>query len=157
MIRDETEITHSAIEARNTVLPAFPVQRYLNPPADTVFPLEYAFHLLGDVRAKHVLDLGCGTGEEVVTLARRGAHVVGIDVSPDLIALAQERIHRERVQAELKVGSAYQTELLDGSVDVIFCMSLIHQLNIPMAVAEMRRTLSLVLRQGTTFTFFGWI
>ena len=83
MIRDEAEIPHSAIEARNTVLSAFQVQRYLNPPADTVFPLEYAFHLLGDIEAKQVLDLGCGTGEEIVTLARRGAHVIGIDISPD--------------------------------------------------------------------------
>jgi len=141
MIRDEAEIARSAMEAHKIVLSPVQVWRYLHAPANTAFPLEYAFHLLGDIQDKHVLDLGCGTGEEIPALTWCGAHVTGIDISPDLIAFAQERIHRERVQAELKVGSAHQTELPDGSVDVIFCMSLIHLLDIPLAVSEMHRIL----------------
>src|SRR5215831_18366988 len=135
------KIARRALEARKTVLSPVQVWRYIHAPANTAFPLEYAFHLLGDIQDKHVLDLGCGTGEEIPALTWCGAHVTGIDISPDLIAFAQERIQRERVQAELKVGSAYQTELPDGSVDVIFCMSLIHHLDIPLAVSEMRRIL----------------
>jgi len=42
------------------------------------------------------------------------------------------------------VGSAYDTELPDSSVEVIFCMSLIHHLDLPRARAEMLR----VLRPG---------
>jgi|SRR5215472_3189620 len=93
-IRDEAEIARSAIEARKIVLSPAEVWRYLNPSANTAFPLEYAFYLLGKIDDKHVLDLGCGTGEEIPALAWCGAHVTGIDISPDLIALAQERIHR---------------------------------------------------------------
>jgi SAM-dependent methyltransferase len=63
-------------------------------------------------------------------------------MSSELIALARERMRQQNIEADLRVGSAYQTELPDGSVDVIFCMSLIHHLHIPMAVAEMRRILS---------------
>ena len=43
--------------------------------------LNEAYDLLGDVRGKAVLDLGCGTGENLVPLARRGAHVTGIDTN----------------------------------------------------------------------------
>jgi len=141
MIRDEAEILRSANEARKIILSPAEVKRYLNPPADTAFPLEYAFHLLGDIRGKQVLDLGCGTGEKTVTLVKRGARVIGIDISPDLICLARERMRRQCIEADLRVGSAYQTELLDGSADVIFCMSLIHHLDISTAMAEMGRLL----------------
>ena len=47
MIREEAEIARSTIEARKTVLSPAQVWRYLNPPANTAFPLEYAFHFGG--------------------------------------------------------------------------------------------------------------
>lgn len=50
-----------------------------------------AHEAMGDVAGKRVLDLGCGGGESSFELAASGAEVVGVDVSTDLIALAQER------------------------------------------------------------------
>jgi magnesium-protoporphyrin O-methyltransferase len=44
-----------------------------------------------DLTGRRVLDAGCGTGALAFEAARRGADVVGIDVSPQLIALADER------------------------------------------------------------------
>jgi hypothetical protein len=66
-LRDQAEIERSSVEARNTVLkPVNPeqVERYLAPLSTTPFELEYAFHLLGDVNGKVVLDLGCGFGRQ---------------------------------------------------------------------------------------------
>ena len=65
------------------------VARYLNPPADTPFPLEYAYHLLGDVRGKQVMDFGCGTGDNTLLLARRGAQVQAVDISPEMLRVAE--------------------------------------------------------------------
>src|SRR4051812_13356251 len=48
-----------------------------------------------DLTGKRVLDAGCGTGALAVEAARRGAHVVAIDLSPKLIALAAERAPRD--------------------------------------------------------------
>jgi SAM-dependent methyltransferase len=42
-------------------------------------------------RGDRVLDLGCGTGEDALTLAARGVRVVGIDASPERIARAREK------------------------------------------------------------------
>jgi 2-polyprenyl-3-methyl-5-hydroxy-6-metoxy-1,4-benzoquinol methylase len=89
--REQNEIERSAAEARNSVLRPVEIDRYLSPPLDTAYPLEYAYNLLGDVRGKTVLDFGCGSGENVIPLVRRGAHVIGIDISPDLIDLAKRR------------------------------------------------------------------
>src|SRR5579859_6650988 len=45
-----------------------------------------------DLHSARVLDAGCGTGALSVEAARRGAHVVAIDLSPTLIGLARERL-----------------------------------------------------------------
>src|SRR5271165_2507201 len=47
--------------------------------------------LPGDLCGARVLDAGCGTGALAVELARRGADVLGIDVSPSLVELARSR------------------------------------------------------------------
>lgn len=44
-----------------------------------------------DLTGARILDAGCGTGSFAVEAARRGAHVVAIDVAPTLIALAGDR------------------------------------------------------------------
>ncbi len=51
--------------------------------------------LPGDLRGCRILDAGCGTGLFAVEAARRGAHVMAVDLSPTLIALAQERAPKD--------------------------------------------------------------
>ena len=143
--RDRAEIERSAEEARKIVFTGIDraqIDRYLNPPRDTPFALEYAFHLLGDIRGKTVLDFGCGTGENIVPLVERAARVTGMDISPDLIALAGKRLSDASLEARLKVGSVYDTGLPDESVDVIFCIALIHHLDIARVAKEMFRILA---------------
>lgn len=141
--RDQAEVKRSAEEARQGVLRRAEVERYLDPPHDTAYPLEYAFHLLGDVRGKTVLDIGCGTGQNTVVLVRRGAHVIAMDISPELVALAERRLRiAGRDEVALKVGSAYDTGIPSQSVDVIFCIYLIHHLDIVEVRKEMRRILA---------------
>ena len=139
--RDQNEIDRSASEASKLVIKPVNLARYLNPSADTAFPLEYAFYLLGDAQGKTVLDMGCGSGDSLIALLQRGAKVIGIDISPDLIAIAQSRVQGAGLVANLTVGSAYETALPDASVDVVFCMSLIHHLDIPKVREEMWRIL----------------
>jgi len=42
-------------------------------------------------RPRTVVDLGCGTGAIALPLAREGMRVVGIDLSPDMIAVARRK------------------------------------------------------------------
>jgi SAM-dependent methyltransferase len=163
--RNQAEIERSASEARKFVLKSLEraqIDRYLNPPADTPYGLEYAFHLLGDVRDKFVLDLGCGKGENIIPLLERGARVIGIDISPDLIAITQKLLSDAKVEASLMVGSAYETGLPDESVDAIFCMALIHHLDIKLVRDEMWRVLRkggvIILREPIRFSKgYAWL
>jgi len=48
--------------------------------------------LLPEVAGKRVLDAGCGPGAYAEWLAEQGAEVVGFDVSPRMVQLAEERL-----------------------------------------------------------------
>lgn len=101
----------------------------------------------GQVEGLEVLDLGCGNGYLSRELATRGARVTGVDLSPEMIRLAQER------EAESALGVQY--ELLDaltiaerfeaGRFDLVTaCMSLQDMPDISGVVAAA----SQVLRPG---------
>jgi len=157
--RNHAEIERSASEATRIVregLGTPEIDRYMNPPGNTTSALEYAFHLLGDVRRKSVLDLGCGTGENIFPLVHRGARVIGMDISPDLIAIAQKRLGDANLDASVTVGDAYNTGLPSESIDVVFCSALIHHLDIKLARDEMYRILRnsgvVVLREPVRFS-----
>jgi len=70
---------------------------------------------LGDVDSLPVLDLGCGNGMSSRTLARRGARVTGVDLSPSLVARAQERERHEPLGITYLVADAASLPLFpDG-------------------------------------------
>jgi ubiquinone/menaquinone biosynthesis C-methylase UbiE len=146
---ESVEVERSASEAsrretENLLLPQKTIERYLNPPADTPYQLEFAYHLLGDVKGKTVLDYGCGAGENSVLIAAHGAErVIGIDISPELVELGQQRLalHGFGEAAELRVGSAHELPLEDESVDVVFGMAILHHLDLQLASAEVFRVL----------------
>ena len=119
------------------------IERYQNPPADTFYSLEYAYHLLGDVSGKTVLDYGCGLGDNSVLVAKHGAKVIGVDISPELIELAEKRLvqHNLSDSADFRVGSAHELPLENESVDVVFGMAILHHLDLKLASDEVFRVL----------------
>ncbi len=80
-----------------------------------------------DLHGIRVLDAGCGTGALAVEAAQRGAHVVAIDLSPTLVALARERLPRmvDGGHIDFRVGDMLDPAL--GRFDYVVAMdSLIH-------------------------------
>ena len=79
-----------------------------------------------DLRGERVLDAGCGTGALATELARRGAHVVGVDLSPTMIGLARDRAASDVAGVlDFRVGDMLDPAL--GTFDHVVAMdSLIH-------------------------------
>ena len=153
---ERAEIVRSAVEARNTPESRLKADernlaRYLSPPADTVFPLEYSFAAIGDVRGRTVLDFGCGSGENSLVLARRGARVVGVDLSESLLRLARRRLEVNGVAegARFVAGSAHDLPLAARSVDLVLGIAILHHLDLDATSREIYR----VLRPGGRAVF----
>jgi SAM-dependent methyltransferase len=145
---ERAEIARSSVEAGLTADAALrmaPKQlaRYERPPADTAYPLEYSYHLLGDVTGKRIVDFGCGSGANSLLLAGRGAHVWSVDISEDLIRLGLRRmgVNGRARGAQFIVGSAHDLPFPDGSVDIVFGIAILHHLDLALVSKEVHRVL----------------
>ncbi len=90
-----------------------------------------------------VLEYGCGAGSLAFELARNGAHVVGIDLSPVAIERASERGRAEGLEAQLefRVMNAEQLDFPDENFDLVCGSGILHHLDLARSYAELARVL----------------
>lgn len=72
------------------------------------------------------LDLGCGTGTNVITLAQHGWQVTGVDFVPRAIAQARRKIEHAGIRAELRVGDVTRLDGLTGPFDLALDIGCFH-------------------------------
>jgi len=94
-----------------------------------------------------VLELGCGTGSFTRELARSGADVVAIDVSPDLLEIARANCSLPNVQYQIQ--NAYALSYSEGVFDSVIGSSVLHHLEVEKALRNVYR----VLKPGGTIYF----
>src|SRR3989442_3882126 len=58
----------------------------------SIYPWLYEVAEFRKHRGHSVLEVGCGTGCDLLQFAKHGAHAFGIDVTPDHIRLARQRL-----------------------------------------------------------------
>lgn len=116
----------------------------------TVGRLERLYH---DIVARlgpgdRVLDVGCGTGSLALLMARKGCQVTGIDVSPAMLAQAQERLRVAGLADDvdlLDMGAAdLDTAFADDSYDAVVSTLVFSELSgdeISYALAQCHRIL----------------
>jgi len=75
--------------------------------------------VIGNVKGKIVLDLGCGNGKYSIILAKRGANVIAIDKSKHQIEIAKKRNSHHKIKYSV-VDGANLSEIKNESIDVIF-------------------------------------
>jgi SAM-dependent methyltransferase len=80
---------------------------------------ESEVEVLGDVAGLDVLDLGCGVAYFSAWLARRGARVVGLDVTPAQLATARRMQADTELSFRLVEASAEDVPLADASFDLV--------------------------------------
>ncbi|HSG45164.1 MAG TPA: class I SAM-dependent methyltransferase [Anaerolineales bacterium] len=72
------------------------------------------------------IDLGCGTGTNVVTLAQAGWQVTGVDFVPKAIRIAKHKIKKENIYAQLKVGDVTKLQDIHGPFDLALDIGCFH-------------------------------
>lgn len=99
-----------------------------------------------------ILDAGCGSGRNMVELARYGT-ISGIEVSPDSV-----RVARERGAGEVREGSITSMPFEDASFDLAVCLDVIEHLEDDRAaLSELRRVVAVGGALIVTVPAYPWL
>ena len=101
------------------------------------------FKLLGNVENNEILDLGCGQGYFSRLLEKQGAIVTGIDLSEDLIKIANQRNQEQDLRIKYFVSNAADLKVLENNkFDIIVSnMAFMDIENIEKTIEECSRVL----------------
>jgi len=108
--------------------------------------LRHVLERMGSIRGLRVLELGCGTGNYTVVLARRGAQVVALDLAPSALEITRRRARLNDVAEQIRVVRMPAEVLAfpTASFDWVVGLGLLHHAEPAALAAEVQR----VLRPG---------
>jgi 2-polyprenyl-3-methyl-5-hydroxy-6-metoxy-1,4-benzoquinol methylase len=140
------------VAARLQPLDPRTVARYYEP-THPWFSKEFRFQLLGNLRGKQVLDVGCGEGSNSVLMAKYGACVTGVDISPGFIDVCKQRARLDGVgsRTEFLCSPLETVSLPTESFDIIWGDGILHHV-----IPELDTVLHLLMRwakPGALFVF----
>ncbi len=131
---------------------------YRRPPWDTgISPPELLAFLQG-WSTKHpapgrALDLGCGTGTNVITLAKHGWRVTGVDFARLAIQAARRKARQAGVQVDLQVGDVTDLRQVSGPFDLVLDLGCFHSLS-PQGREKYIRNLERLLAPAGTYLVY---
>ena len=92
-----------------------------------------------------VLEIGIGLGTDFLRFARAGATATGIDLTPTAVALVEQRLAQEHLDATVCVADAEDLPFASNAFDVVYSWGVLHHTpNTARAIDEAHR----VLRPG---------
>lgn len=101
----------------------------------SIIPYYLRYGRVIDTRDKWILDAGCGSGFKLLALAltNPGAHIVGVDISPKSIELAQQRLEYHGIENPAQFHCLPIEELpnLGQTFDYINCDDVLYLLSDP--------------------------
>jgi ubiquinone/menaquinone biosynthesis C-methylase UbiE len=84
---------------------------------------ECAFNLFKIKKGMKVLDIGCGTGNFSLKLAKKGCKVTGIDLSDKMLHLAREKTEKENLYINYCRMNVYDLQFPAQHFDAVFSMA----------------------------------
>jgi demethylmenaquinone methyltransferase/2-methoxy-6-polyprenyl-1,4-benzoquinol methylase len=99
-----------------------------------------------------VLDVCCGTGRDSIALANSGNRVTGIDMSPDMLALAKKKIRKLGVQSVSFLRmKATEIGFHDEAFDVIVSSFALHEMDYDAMMAALKEMYRLLKKDGRLY------
>lgn len=99
---------------------------------------------------KRILDAGCGKGELLLFMKRKGYEVYGIDYSPQSIKIAKELMKRFRIPAVIKRRDVRDTSFPQATFDYVISSDVIEHLDDNDAVVDFFNESFRILKKGGT-------
>jgi cyclopropane fatty-acyl-phospholipid synthase-like methyltransferase len=107
---------------------SFKLWYLFDPPWDTGISPPELIDFIENHPAGNVIDIGCGTGTNVITLAQAGWQVTGVDFVPRAVKTAKRKTRKVRVEAELYVRDVTDLEGINGPFDLALDIGCFHSL-----------------------------
>ena len=85
---------------------------------------------IGNVKNKTILDIGCGGGRNSIPLAKMGAKVTGVDISPQMLDFAKNNSKKNKCSKNTNfiLSSAWETNLPSKSFDKILLLGILEHI-----------------------------
>ena len=99
---------------------------FSQPPWDTGISPPELLEFINNHPPGRAIDIGCGTGTNIITLVKAGWQVTGVDFAPRAIKLARQKLKRVGVQAELSVNDATKLSCITGPFDFALDLGCFH-------------------------------
>lgn len=129
---------------------------YRQPPWDTGVSPPELLEFIQNHKPGRAIDIGCGTGTNVITLAKAGWDVIGVDFAPRAIKLARQKLNKAGIHAELRVKDATNLEGINGPFDLAFDLGCFH--TIPQdRRAEYLKQLDRILTPDGFWLMYGFL
>lgn len=112
-------------------------------------PNEDYYKLLGNLKGKKVLEIGCGGAQCGIAMAKRGAKVTGIDISTEQLKFAKALAEKNKVNIKFYQGDIRKlSQIKCNTQDIVFTAWALHYVdNLLSCFKEARR----VLKEGGLF------
>jgi 2-polyprenyl-3-methyl-5-hydroxy-6-metoxy-1,4-benzoquinol methylase len=95
--------------------------------------------LLGDIKDKNILDVGCGLGEASVYFALKGANVTSTDISQGMLNFTEKLAKQYNVKLNLLLFEAENFNLIENNLyDIIYLGNLFHHVDIKQTVEQIK-------------------
>jgi ubiquinone/menaquinone biosynthesis C-methylase UbiE len=101
---------------------------FRNPPWDSGITPPELFEFIQTHPAGRAIDIGCGTGTNVITLAKTGWQVTGFDFAPRAIQIAKRKAKKSNIQANFFTDDATRMKNITGQFDLALDMGCFHAL-----------------------------
>ena len=107
---------------------SFNLWYFRNPPWDSGISPPELLEFIQNHSPGKAIDLGCGTGTNVITLTRAGWQVTGVDFALPAIRMAKNKVYKAGAHADLQVGDVTKLTGITGPFDLALDLGCFHGL-----------------------------
>ena len=129
---------------------------FRNPPWDSGISPPELLEFIQTQPTGKAIDLGCGTGTNIITLARAGWHVTGMDFASRAIRIARKKLKLENIKADLHVGDVTKLDHITGPFDLALDIGCFHSLS-PKGKQDYLSQLDRILAPNGFWLMYGFI
>ncbi len=160
--RKQLELTYQAARAAKMAqigaTPAYKFERYRKNRLWRLLANEFILHQLRNSAGKKVLDFGCGEGTVTVHVANFGGQVTAMDLSPELIEVAERRAQLDGMaqRIQFKVGDILELPPPKNTFDYVLCSAVLHHVDlyrvVPVLLAALKPGVTAIFLEPIAFS-----